>query len=148
MYSSQASSLFMGFPWKGTWYMSGGKSFQAKLFKDAQGYYLWADSPKESGMPLNIETVIEKAINADVWLNTNSINSLEEIKSSDERFTAFKAFKSGRVFNFNKRVNISGGNDYWESGVVHPDWILRDLIKIFHPIMAKDYEFIYYQQLK
>ncbi len=148
MYSSQASSLFMGFPWKGTWYMSGGKSFQAKLFKDAQGYYLWADSPKESGMPLNVETVIEKAINADVWLNTNSINSLEEIKESDERFTAFKAFKSGRVYNFNKRVNKSGGNDYWESGVVHPDWILRDLVKIFHPIFAKDYEFIYYQQLK
>lgn len=148
MYSSQASSVLMGFPWKGTWYMSGGKSFQAKLFKDAQGYYLWADSPKESGMPLAVETVIEKAINADVWVNTNSINSLIELETADKRFTAFKAFKDKRVYNYNKRVNEAGGNDYWESGVVHPDWILKDLIKIFHPVVFKEDPFIYYQILE
>lgn len=148
MLSSQASSILMGFPWKGTWYMSGGKSFQAKLFKDAQGSYLWADEPKESGMPLDVETVLDKGLEADVWVNTNSINSLAEIEASDKRFVAFKAFQNKRVYNYNKRVNDAGGNDYWESGVVHPDWVLKDLIKIFHPVVFKEDTFTYYQKLE
>jgi iron complex transport system substrate-binding protein len=147
MYSSQASSVIMGFPWKGTWYMSGGKSFQSKLFADASSYYLWADNDKKSGIPLDIEEVINKGLNADVWVNTNSINRLNAIKESDTRFSEFKAFKSGRVYNYNLRVNEAGGNDYWESGVVRPDLVLQDLIKIFHPITLKDVDFTFYQKL-
>ncbi|MCB0803483.1 MAG: ABC transporter substrate-binding protein [Flavobacteriales bacterium] len=141
------TTLLMGFPWKGTWYMSGGMSFQATLFKDANCRYLWANTPKESGMPLNIEEVIHKALDADVWVNTNAMNSLDEIKEIDARFTAFSAFKNKAIYNFNKRINANGGNDYWESGVVHPDWILQDLIKIIHPDLLQDRDFIYYQKL-
>ena len=35
------------------------------------------------------------------------------------------------VWNDNNRLNPKGGNDFWESGVVHPDLLLRDLIGIF-----------------
>ena len=34
------------------------------------------------------------------------------------------------VWNDNSRQNAKGGNDFWESGVVRPDLILRDLIRI------------------
>jgi iron complex transport system substrate-binding protein len=39
-----------------------------------------------------------------------------------------------------------GGNDYWESAVVNPDIVLRDLIKIFHPELVEE-PFVYYKQL-
>lgn len=35
------------------------------------------------------------------------------------------------VWNDNNRLNPKGGNDFWESGVVRPDLLLRDLIGIF-----------------
>ena len=54
--------------------------------------------------------------------------------------------REGRVYNNNRRTNPSGGNDYWESGVIHPDLILQDLIRIFHPELT-DAEPTYYRKL-
>jgi iron complex transport system substrate-binding protein len=51
------------------------------------------------------------------------------------------------VYNNNRRTTPNGGNDYYESAVVNPDIILRDLVKIFHPDLVED-DFVYYQQLK
>ena len=47
----------------------------------------------------------------------------------------------------NARTNAAGGNDYFESGVVHPELVLRDLIKIFHPELVEE-DFVYYKRLK
>jgi iron complex transport system substrate-binding protein len=44
-------------------------------------------------------------------------------------------------------VNSAGTNDYWARGVARPDIILADLIKIFHPDLAKDHEFEWYLQV-
>ncbi len=44
-----------------------------------------------------------------------------------------KPSKKNKVYNNNLRLTPEGGNDYWESAVVHPDIVLRDLIKIFTP---------------
>ncbi len=41
----------------------------------------------------------------------------------------------------------SRGNDYYESAVVNPDIVLRDLVKIFHPELVQE-ECVYYKQLK
>ena len=47
----------------------------------------------------------------------------------------------------NARTNAAGGNDYYESAVVNPDLLLRDLVKIFHPELVEE-DFVYYKQLK
>ena len=44
-------------------------------------------------------------------------------------------------------MSKNGGNDYWESGVVHPERLLADLIHIMHPDMLPDRELYYYQRL-
>ncbi len=36
----------------------------------------------------------------------------------------------------------------WERGINHPDEVLADLIKIFHPELLPDHEFVYYERLK
>ena len=55
-----------------------------------------------------------------------------------------------QVYNCNKRLNVAGGNDYWESGVVQPDVVLHDLIAIMHPevLDENDRELHYYQRLE
>jgi iron complex transport system substrate-binding protein len=52
------------------------------------------------------------------------------------------------VFNNNARVNEHGGNDYWETGLANPDVLLADFMKIFHPDLLPEHEFVYYQQLQ
>jgi len=46
------------------------------------------------------------------------------------------------------RMSPNGGNDFWESGVVHPDLILKDLISIFHPEIAGQQTLYYYRKLE
>ena len=54
---------------------------------------------------------------------------------------------SDNYSNNNARTNTAGGNDYYESAVVNPDIVLRDLVKIFHPELVQE-ECVYYKQLK
>ncbi|MEQ8909677.1 MAG: ABC transporter substrate-binding protein [Vicingaceae bacterium] len=141
-------TVLLSLPWKGTWYMGGGNSFQARFLADANANYLWKDDSSKASLPLAIETVFERGISADFWLNPSALSSKSRMLETDERFKSFEAFKNDRIFNISKRVNEAGGNDYWESAVVKPDVILADLIQIFHPnLMPQERELYYYKKL-
>lgn len=140
-------SVFLGMPWNGVWYLAGGESFQAQLINDAGANYLWADNQEKSNFTVDKEVIIEKAIDADYWINLNTYNAIDEIVAYDTKFAKFKAVKEKQLFNNNKRLNKTGGNDFWESGVVNPHIILKDLITIFHPEEAANKELFYYKKL-
>lgn len=140
-------TVFVGMPWNGAWYLAGGKSFQAQLFADAGANYLWANNQETTSFIVDKEVIIEKALNTDYWLNVNAYNSLEEVTNVDTKLKAFKSVKTSTVYNNNLKVNESTGNDYWESGVINPQLVLADLIKIFHPELISD-SLVYYKRLK
>jgi iron complex transport system substrate-binding protein len=152
--SSLASNLMLkpkvliGLPWKDTWYMAGGNSFAAKLIEDAGGDFLWKENHSSQAIPLDLESVYLRALNADVWINPGAALSLEDIRQMDERFGDLEVLKKAHVFNNNARTSAAGGNDYWESGTVRPDLVLADLIGVFHPDLLTDHSFVYYRQLK
>lgn len=56
--------------------------------------------------------------------------SVEGSASGDESTHADGQASPQVIWNDNSRQNAKGGNDFWESGVVRPDLILRDLIRI------------------
>jgi iron complex transport system substrate-binding protein len=140
-------SVLAGLPWKDTWYMAGGKSFLARFIEDAGGNYLWKENSSTEFVPLDLESVFQKAVNADIWINTGSAESKSAIYSVDQRFQYVPAFKNEMLFNNNLRINDSGGNDFWESGAVRPDRVLSDLIRIFHPDKSGKQMFYYYKKL-
>ena len=70
------------------------------------------------------------------------------LKRDLPKFAHVPCVVQGNVWNCNRRMNPSGGNDYWESGVVHPDLVLQDLVTIFHPELLPDSELTYYRQLQ
>lgn len=140
-------TVMISLPWKGTWYVSGGNSFQAQYFKDANAAYVWQEYQEEASIPLDIETAFEKGIMATFWLNPGAKASIDELIEFDERFQAFSSVKSSLVFNNNKRINEFGGNDYWESAVCKPHWVLADLIHLFHPELLPNHALKYYQKL-
>jgi iron complex transport system substrate-binding protein len=141
-------TVFANAPFAGVWRLPGGQSYNARALADAGANYLWSDDKSSGGVPLDFEVILVKAANADIWINPGSYETLDSLLSHDERFIAFRAFREGNVFNNIKRVNKNGGNDMWERGINHPDEVLADLIKIFHPELLPEHEFVYYEQLK
>lgn len=143
-------TVFVNIPFKEIWYMPCGENYMAKLIADAGGDFLWRNAKATNGLNLNLdyEAVYTKAAEADYWLVNGFANSLGEIKSADKKNVFFKAYKTGKVFNNNKRNTPSGGFDFWESGALEPDKILADLIFVFHPEVLPNHELYYYRHLK
>jgi len=141
-------SVFVGAPYSGIWHVAAGQSFTAQATRDAGGDYLWSDVQRSGAIALDTERVFLKAADADIWLNPSFFKSLNELFSADPRFKKFNAASADSVFNNTKQVGESGGNAIWESGVVRPDWVLADMIKIFHPELLPEHEFVFYEQLK
>jgi iron complex transport system substrate-binding protein len=139
--------IVTGMPYKGTWFVPDGDSYMCQFLKDAGASYQWADTKGLGSLALDFETVAPVALQADYWLNVGYVNSRDDIKAKDIRYTDFKPFQQGRIYNNNKKVNDLGANDYWESGAVHPHVVLADLIKILHPELLPGHELVYYKQL-
>jgi iron complex transport system substrate-binding protein len=144
---TEKPTVFSSTPWKGTWFVPGGNSFQATLFNDAGANYIWKENTENVSLSLDFEVVLSKALSADYWLNTSNFQSLQEISDADERFELFSAFKNKSVYNNIKTLTPYYGNDYWETGAARPDLILEDLVHIFHPEINPNHVFNYYQKL-
>ncbi|HXD78979.1 MAG TPA: ABC transporter substrate-binding protein [Puia sp.] len=144
----QRPSVILEMPFKGTWYLPAGGSFMAAFLRDAGADYHWAGTKGEGSLALEFEAVAPEALKADYWLDIGAVDSKKEILARDPRFAAFHAFRTGALFNYNRRVNDAGSNDYWESGVVNPQLVLGDLIRILHPGLLPPDTLVYYKQLK
>ena len=137
-----------GLPWNNTWYVNGGLSFTSILIHDAGASYFWNDRKTRDAFPVDPESVITSNRETVFWLNPGTAESKKDILAADARLAHIRAFKKNNIYNNNARVNESGGNDYWESGVVHPDIVLKDLICIFHPELLENRELYYYKKVE
>jgi iron complex transport system substrate-binding protein len=146
--SSARPTVLLGLPFKDTWFISPGNSFVSKLIEDAGGNYLWHNTISEYSLPYGLENVYTNALNADYWLNIGTVKSTSEITMIDPRLKDLKSFRDGNLFNNNKRLNSNGGNDYWESGAVRPNLILRDIAVILHPELFPGMSMYYYQKIE
>lgn len=144
---TERPEVLTGLPWKDTWYMAGGQSYAARLITDAGGDYLWKEDPSDEAIPLDLESVFSRAVEADIWINPGAANSLIELRQFDNRLSELPLYGPGTIFNNNSRMGEGGGNDYWESGTVRPDQVLADLISLFHPKLLPDHTLFYYRQL-
>ena len=142
-----APSVMLNVPYGDSWFMPSTQSYAARLIADAGGHYVYQKNTGNASAPIDMEEAYLLASDADMWLNVGMANSLDELKTSCPKFTDTRCFKNGNVYNNNARTNAGGGNDYYESAVVNPDIVLRDLVKIFHPELVQE-EYVYYKQLK
>lgn len=127
------------------WYAPGGNSFMAQLLKDAGADYIFNTDTNTGSLHLSFETVYRNCKNADYWLNISNCSKKEDIISNDNRNSEFNAFKKNNLFNNNKISNPFGCSTYWESGLLYPNKLLKDLTNIFH--FHKFDSLIYYKQL-
>ncbi|MGB8490100.1 MAG: ABC transporter substrate-binding protein, partial [Bacteroidales bacterium] len=139
--------VLLGLPFRDTWYVSPGNSYVSKLLEDAGGDYLWKDTDSETSMPKSLESVFVTAVRADYWLNTGAARSKAGILAIDARLGDLPCFRSGNIYNNDRRINRAGGNDYWESGCINPDVILLDIASILHPGLFAGHKLFYYRKI-
>jgi iron complex transport system substrate-binding protein len=148
--SKTKPTVLSGLNTKDAWFMPSGDGYMSKFFQDAGAEYHWKDKKSEGSLPLNFEAVYPLALEADYWINVgfSHRDSKRTILEQDSRYSDFKAFKSGKMYSYNGKVNELGANDFFESGTVSPQIVLADLVKIFHPEILPDHQLVYYKQLQ
>src|SRR5690606_18801548 len=90
-------SVFVNTAYEGTWYLPGGDSYAAILLRDAGADYLWSDLEGTGAMPIDFEAVVERAKDADFWLNVGFALDLASLAAMDPRYADFKAYQEGQV---------------------------------------------------
>jgi len=134
-------------PWQGIWHVPGGDTWMAAIIADAGGEYIWKNNSSRESIPISIEAIIHQGDSADIWINAGAARSLAEIRAVDARLSLIKPFQIASVYSYNARINADGGNDFFESSVVNPHIILKDMIKIFHPDLLPEHRLFYYMPL-
>lgn len=146
--------ILVNIPYKDQWFIPGQESYLTTLFKDAGGEILGAKAGSSVSGQISVETAYSLSKEADLWMNVGWCQTLEQLLSVNPLFEDFlrniqrnasaigysgtkgcatnpSDTSASVVWNDNNRLNPNGGNDFWESGVVRPDLLLRDLIGIF-----------------
>lgn len=141
-------TVFANIPYGGTWFMPGGKSYFATILKDAGANYLWDMAPLSGSLKLSLESVIEKAAEARVWINPGEHATLGSLRDADPRFRIFSALSRGQVFNMNRKSLGGVSNDYFSVGLSNPHRLIKDLIQIFHPGLLPNHEPEWYHRLR
>ena len=145
---AERPTVMTGVLFDGVWYAAGGDSFVAQLLQDAGAAYVWADNRDAGSIPLDFEAQLERAQDAEFWINVSLFWSrVSDAAAEDSRYESFDAYQSGNVWNYTRIENAGGGLEYFERGVSRPDLVLADLLKVFHPELVPEHELIWYEQL-
>uniref|UniRef100_UPI004047756D ABC transporter substrate-binding protein n=2 Tax=Roseivirga sp. TaxID=1964215 RepID=UPI004047756D len=143
-----APSTITGIAQGDVWHVVGGKSFAMNVLNLAKVDYPWKSDTSTGSLKLDFETVYQAGLEADYWMTPSNAKTLDEVLLHDTRYADFKSFKNGNIFNVYGRYTEGGGNDYYESAVVNPDIVLKDIVKIFHPELLPNHQLVYYNRLK
>lgn len=139
--------VMLNAPYGDVWYLPCDGSYMSRIIADAGGDYVFGGNAGNSTVPVDMEKALKLISEAQVWINAGDAVSLEELKRRYPRFADSQSVRDRKVYNNNKRVSPGGGNDFYESGTVRPDLILRDLVKIFYPGVIEE-DFVYYLPLE
>lgn len=130
----------------GQWFVPGGESYMATFFAHAGAAYLWADNASKASVPLDMETILHKANQADFWRIAHAAPqgySLAMLAKENPLYADIKPFRDGNIIFCN-----TSSSGYFEKGIYEPHLILADLIYFFHPGLLQDYTPVYHELLK
>lgn len=140
-------AVMTGLGMQGQFQFAGGRSYVARLIRDAGGRYVWADNAETGWSRGDLESQLLRAAEADVWINGGSWKSRAAMLSEEPRYAQFRAYRNGQVWIYERKVTPAGANDYWSRSVTRPDLVLADLVKIFHPRLMPDHALEWYLQV-
>lgn len=129
------------------WFLPGGKSNLAQLISNANAIYINAQNSDTKAVPMSFEEVFAKSQKAEYWINVGNHQFKKELLQINPNYTKMNVFNNGKLYTVSGKEN-GKSNDYFESGVLLADLVLKDYIKIFHPELLPDYQLTYMKELK
>ena len=118
---------------------------ETERYADAGADYIFADMPGSGSKPLSFETVLDKAMHADYWLikfNLADDMNYQALQTEYKPYASFDAFKNKKIYYTN-----TGKVPYYEEVPMHPDYLLKDLVWIFHPELLPGYKPRYFSRM-
>jgi len=140
-------TVLSGAMYQEQWYVPQGESWAALFLKDAQSNYLWANTKGTGSLSVPFEVILEKAQNADFWIAPGDFSSLKQMSDNNPHYNQFASFKNKKVYSYAVNKGAKGGILYFEWSPTRPDWVLKDLIKIFHPELLPNHKLYFFQKL-
>lgn len=141
-------TVMINAPYGDAWFMSPKCGYLASMVHDAGGTYVFDRETGTEAVRIGMEEALMLLSESDFWLNAGNVSSISELKSLYPKLADVECVREGRVYNNTLRTSPGGGNDYYESGVLHPDLILSDLIGIIHPEVSVDTVFHYFKHIR
>lgn len=147
--ASERPTVMFNTPYRDTWYMPSSRSYAVRIVEDAGGQYVYDGNHGTASQPIDLELAYVLTREADYWINVGQYATLEDLRRDNPRFVGAKAVREGRVYSSDRRATAKGGSDFWESAVVNPDVVLRDLVAILHPeLNLVSEELTYYKRIE
>ncbi len=145
---SAKPTVLCGSMYQNQWNVPQGESWASLFLKDAQSDYIWATTKGTGSLPLPFEVILEKAQNADFWIAPGDFSSLKQMSDSNPHYKEFASFKNKKVYSYALNKGAKGGILYFELSPSHPDWVLKDLIKILHPELLPKHQLFFFKKLE
>ncbi|MEQ5792001.1 ABC transporter substrate-binding protein [Muricauda sp. NFXS6] len=141
-------TVLTGGLYKDVWYVAGGNSWMAQFMKDANADYLWSDTEATGSIGLSLESVLEKAQDAEYWFNPSAQTTYMELNEANTHHQQFEAFKNKKVYSNAIEKGETGGLVFYELAPHRPDMVLRDFIKILHPELLPEHQLQFIKPLQ
>ncbi len=145
--AKQKPSVLSGAMYQDQWFVPQGQSWMALFLKEAQSNYLWANTTGTGSLSLPFETILEKAQKAEFWIAPGDFSSLKEMNNNNPHYAKFDAFENKKVYSYALHKGAKGGILFFEWSSTRPDWVLKDLIAIFHPELAPQHHPYFFEKL-
>lgn len=134
--------VLLNIPYNDRWFIPGKDNYLTHLIEDAGGEVLGSEIGRTESSVISLEQAYSLSKEADCWLNVGWCRSLDQLAGANPVFedmlghirdnaSALGCDAGTGVWNDDARLSPKGGNDIWQSGVVRPDVVLRDLARIF-----------------
>lgn len=164
--SQRRPSVVLNFPYSDftsgetIWAQPSEKQYITQILRDVNVDYRFMNDGKNTTNLLSIDDIVKNFKSARFYVNTgrfpaSTSTTLEEFlkeastdldKDVSETSKKLDAVRCGNVWSNQKRITSDGlANDYFEAGAIHPEILLTDLAKIFHPEIRirEDFTFSY-----
>ena len=140
-------TVLSGAMYQDQWFVPQGESWMALFLKESQSNYLWANTNGTGSLTLPFENILEKAQTAEFWIAPGDFSSLKEMNNSNPHYAKFEAFKNKKVYSYALHKGAKGGILFFEWSSTRPDWVLKDLIAIFHPELLPNHRPYFFEKL-
>lgn len=117
------------------WYVPGGDSYLAALYRDAGARYVFAAHRGAGSVALDVENVLAEGRAADLWVikyGAAADLTLAALAADNPLYRQFRAFQQQRVMGCNTLRE-----PYYEELPFAPSRLLTEWVRLLHPTLVK-----------